>query len=187
MSYFPMFFNLEDKKILVVGGGNIASEKIEKLIQFTKDITILAKEINQETYNLIKNHCLMFWQKAYISGDIDGFDIVIVATDDISLQEKIFNEARDKKILVNSVDNTKFCDFIFPSFIKEGDLTIAISTSGASPAFAKHLKIYLKDKLPLNIDKFLQKLKSLRQTLPKGKERMKYLDSLAKDFFKNLK
>jgi precorrin-2 dehydrogenase/sirohydrochlorin ferrochelatase len=182
-----MFFNLEDKKILVVGGGNIASEKIEKLTQFTKEITIIAKDINQETYNLIKNHCLMLWQRAYVSGDVDGFDIVIVATDDISLQEKIYNETRDKKILVNSVDNTKFCDFIFPSFIKEGDLTVAISTSGASPAFAKHFKRYIKNLIPPNINEFLQHLKSLRQTLPKGKDRMKYLDSLAEDFFKKLK
>ena len=187
MSYFPMFYNLEDKKILVVGGGNIAFEKLEKLLTFTKDITIIAKEVNLNTYNLYKEHCLTFYQRAYKSGDIDGFDIVIVATNDIKLHEEIFNESRDKKVLVNSVDNTKYCDFIFPSFIKRGDLTIAFSTSGASPAFAKAIKEHFSSLLPDDIEDFLEKLKQLRNSLPKGKDRMHYLTTLVKEYFKKLK
>ncbi len=179
-----MFINFDDKKILVVGAGNIALEKLEKLVQFTKNITVIAPEAKYNTYELIKEHCLSYYQRKYRVGDIESFDIVIVATDDITLQESIYLESRGKHILVNSVDNAKFCDFIFPSFIKEGDLTIAFSTSGASPAFAKEIKNYIKKQLPDDIDEFLEKMKSLRLTLPKGKERMKEFEEMVKEYFK---
>ena len=183
MSYFPMYIDLEGKKILVVGGGNIALEKLEKLLQFTKDITIIAKEVKYNTYTLIKGHCLSYYQRAYREGDIDGFDIVVVATDDTIMQESIYLESRGKHILVNSVDNTKYCDFIFPSFIKKGDLTISFSTSGASPAFAKYIRAYIENILPPNIEEFLTNMKTLRAKLPKGKERMQKFESMVKEYF----
>jgi len=183
MSYFPLYINLDEKKILVVGGGNIALEKLEKLVQFTKDITIIAKEVKYNTYTLLKEHCLTYYQRAYRVGDIEGFDIVIVATDDINLQESIYLESRGKHILVNSVDNTNFCDFIFPSFIKEGDLIISFSTSGASPAFAKAIKEHIKATIPNDVSEFLAKMKELRAKLPKGKERMKQFEAMVKEYF----
>ncbi len=183
MSYFPMYIDLTDKKILIVGGGNIALEKLEKLVQFTKDITIIAKEVKYNTYTLIKEHCLSYYQRGYKRGDIDNFDIVVVATDDIDMQKDIYLESRDKNILVNSVDNTKYCDFIFPSFIKRGDLTISFSTSGASPAFAKNIRKYMQDKIPENVEEFLSKMKELRETLPKGKERMQKFDEMVEEYF----
>ena len=183
MAYFPMIYNLENKKVLVVGGGNIATEKLEKLVDFTKEITVIAKEVSLECNQLIKEHCLSLYQRPYKEGDIDGFDIVIVATDDIKLQEDIYKESRNKHILVNSVDNTKYCDFLFPSYIKRGDLTIAFSTSGASPAFAKHLRRYFEKAIPDGVEEFLSKLKNLRKTMPKGKERMAYFEKLVSEYF----
>jgi len=184
MSYFPMYIDLTNKKILVVGGGNIALEKLEKLVQFTKDITVIAPEIRYNTYNLIKEHCLSYYSRKYNIGDIEGYNIVIVATDDIAMHEAIFLESRGKNILVNSVDNTDFCDFIFPSFIKKGDLTISFSTSGASPAFAKQIRAYMEKIIPDDIEDFLTKMKSLRATLPKGKERMQKFETMVKEYFK---
>jgi len=184
MAYFPMMFDMENKKILVVGGGNIATEKLEKLVDFTKEITIITKELTQECNNLIKQHCLTLYQRAYKQGDIDSFDVVIVATNTQELHKSIFLESRGKNILVNSVDNTKYCDFIFPSYIKRGDLTIAFSTSGASPAFAKHIRRYFEAIIPDSVDEFLQKLKKLRTTIPKGKERMAYFEELVSNYFK---
>ena len=83
------------------------------------------------------------------------------------------------------MDSVEYCDFIFPSYIKEGALTIAVSTSGTSPAMAKHLRRYLQKLIPHNIDNFLQEMKELRKSLPKGKERMKMLDEKAKKYIKN--
>ena len=183
MSYFPMFIDFSDKKILVVGGGNIATEKLEKLVDFTKEITVITKELTQECHNLIKEHCLTLYQRGYKAGDIDSFDIVIVATNTQELHKEIFEESRSKHILVNSVDNTKYCDFIFPSYIKRDDLTIAFSTSGASPAFAKHLRRYFENIIPDGVEEFLAKLKRLRSEMPKGKERMAYFEKLVSDYF----
>ena len=185
MSYFPIFLDIKDKNILVVGGGSIAYQKLQKLLEFTKNITVIAKEVKYDTYILIKDHCLTYFQREYKSGDINNFDIVVVATDDINIQEKIYKESRDKNILINSVDNKDYCDFIFPAFIKKGDLTITFSTNGASPAFSKAIKNYCNSHLPPNIEDFLEKMKKLREELPKGKERMQKFEEMVEEYFEN--
>ncbi len=184
MAYFPMFYNFNKKRVLVVGGGLIATEKLDKLVQFTKEITVITKDISLEANILIKEHCLSLYQRSYKYGDIDNFDIVIVATDDINMQEAIYKESRGRDILVNSVDNIEFCDFIFPSFIKKGDLTVAISTSGASPAFAKQFRWKVESSIPNDIEDFLIKLKEIRSTMPKGKKRMQHLESIVEEYLK---
>ena len=183
MSYFPAYLKIDDKKILIIGGGNIATEKLEKLLDFTNHIIILAEEFSDKISQLARENGLKTIQKRYEPKDIEGFDIVIVAIDDIQKQKEIYLEAKKKKILCNSVDAIEYCDFIFPSYIKKGDLTISISTSGASPAVAKYLRRYIEKLIPTSIDKFLIKMKNLRKKLPKGKERMKLLDEKAKEFF----
>lgn len=184
MSFFPMYMDMQDLKVLVVGGGYIATEKLEKLIDFTKEITVIALRVEEEAHNLIKDHGLTLYQRAYKTGDIEGFDIVIVATDTVELHKSIYVESRGSRILVNSVDNTDYCDFIFPSYVQKGDLTIAFSTGGASPAFAKQIRRHFEKIIPDSVGEFLQKMKALRSTMPKGKERMKYFDGLVEEYFK---
>ncbi len=175
---------MQNLKVLVVGGGTIATQKIEKLLDFTKEITLIAEEVSMEVHRLIQAHCLTLHQRKYKSGDIEGFDIVIVATDTIALHKAIYEESRGSRILVNSVDNTVYCDFIFPSCVQKGDLTIAFSTGGASPAFAKHLRHYMENTLPDSVGPFLKKMKDLRTSIPKGKERMRYFEGLVEAYFK---
>jgi len=182
VSFFPAYFNLNHKKILLVGGGYIALEKLEKLVDFTKDITIISKEFSDDFSSFAREHTIEMQERYYVEGDIDGFDIVIVATDTITLHKAIFEESRKSRILVNSVDDTAYCDFIFPSYIKNGDLTISVSTSGASPALAKRLKVYLQNVVPSNIGEFLAEMKALRKTMPKGKERMKFFEAKTDKF-----
>jgi precorrin-2 dehydrogenase/sirohydrochlorin ferrochelatase len=184
MSYFPAFIKLDNQKVLIVGGGNIAYEKLEHLLDFTLDIEIIASEISTQMSEKIKEHNLIFSKRAYITGDIKEFAIVVVAVDDIPLQAEIFEESKGYNCLCNSVDSVDYCDFIFPSYVKKGDLTIAISTSGSSPAMAKYLKSYLKNLIPHGISDFLKEMKNLRKTLPKGKERMKMLDKKAQNYMK---
>jgi precorrin-2 dehydrogenase/sirohydrochlorin ferrochelatase len=176
--------DMENLKVLVVGGGNIANEKLEKLVDFTKEITVIASEVSIEANTLIKEHCLTLYQRAYSKGDIQGFDIVIVATDTVDLHKAIYEESRGSRILVNSVDNTEYCDFIFPSYVKKDDLTIAFSTGGASPAFAKHIRRHFEKIIPDSVGVFLEKMKALRSTMPKGPERMKYFDEMVEKYFK---
>jgi precorrin-2 dehydrogenase/sirohydrochlorin ferrochelatase len=104
----------------------------------------------------------------------------------VELHRQIFEETRSSRVLVNSVDDTRYCDFIFPSYVKQGDLTVAFSTSGASPAFAKHIRRWFQESLPEGVDGFLEEMKRLRKELPKGKERMEKFDAMARDFVKKL-
>lgn len=187
MSYFPAFIKLDNKKVLIVGGGYIAYEKLSRMLDFTNDITVIAVELSTEMFDSISENGLSFEQRRYKVGDIEGFAVVIVAVDDLAVQEAIFYESKSNNCLCNAVDSVEYCDFIFPSYVKKDDLTIAISTSGASPAMAKHLKRYLQEFIPSNISSFLKEMKTLRSTLPKGKERMKMLDKKAQDYIESLR
>lgn len=184
MAYFPAFLKMDDAEILLVGGGNIATEKLEKLLDFSKNIKLISLEFSPEIHILINTHQLSFEQRAYVRGDIEGFDIVVVATDTEVLHKEIYEESRSARILVNSVDNQRYCDFIFPSYVKKEELTIAFSTGGASPAFAKKIRSHFETLIPEEVGPFLTKMKALRQTLPKGKERMAHFETLVADFFK---
>jgi len=185
MAYFPAFIKLDDKKILIVGGGNIAYEKLERLLDFTQEIEVIAVDLSEPMVQRLEKENIPYDKRRYKKGDIAGYSVVIVAVDDISLQAEIYEESKQYKCLCNAVDSVAYCDFIFPSYVKQDDLTIAISTSGASPALAKHLKAYLKDMIPSSLDVFLKEMKELRATLPKGKERMKMLDQKAQEYIKS--
>lgn len=182
MAYFPAFIQLNDKKILIVGGGYIAFEKLEKLLDFTTNITLIAKEFSVDCMQLIEKFDLTYEKKSYEKSDVIGFEVVIAAVDDFELQEEIYFETRGRNCLCNCVDLQKYCDFIFPSYVKKGDLTIAVSTSGASPALAKQLRIYLSKLIPDSVVEFLLQMKEYRKSMPKGKERMQFLDKKAQEY-----
>jgi len=184
MSYFPAFININNKKILIVGGGHIAFEKLFHLLDFTGNITIIAKELCEEMREVIHSKSLAFELRGYNKGDIQGYDIIIAAVDDFDVQKSIYQESREYNCLCNCVDLQEYCDFIFPAYIKKGDLTIAISTSGSSPAMAKNIRIFLSKIIPDSIVDFLSELKQLRTTMPKGKNRMKFFDNKVQEYIK---
>lgn len=186
MSYFPAFIQLDGKRILIVGGGDVAYEKLLHLLDFTQNIDCIAEKFSDAMVLKMQEHYLHYEKRLYKRGDIVSYGIVVVAVDDITLQSEIFEESKSYKCLCNAVDSVKYCDFIFPSYIKRDDLTIAVSTSGASPAVAKYLRRYLEGLIPQHIGAFLDEMRQLRERLPKGKERMKLLDEKAKKWFNSL-
>ncbi len=165
MNYFPLYLKLDNKKILIIGGGKIATDKLKKILPFTSNITVVSTDFTQDIENLVESNRVKLIKKKYKKGMINQFDIVISAIDNITLQKEIFYESRDKNILVNSVDLQECCDFIFPSYIKEEELIISISTSGQSPAIAKYLKRYIAKLLPKDLKDFLKEMKDLRNSL----------------------
>ncbi len=187
MAYFPAFLKLDSVDILIVGGGYIATEKVEKLLDFTSRITIIAPHLSDEMKKYIKRYKLTYHDRTYKRGDINDFGIVIIAVDDIPLQAAIYEESRHIRCFCNAVDSVDYCDFIFPSYVKKEHLTVAVSTSGTSPAFAKHFRRYLEGLIPDGISTFLEEMKSLRSTMPKGKERMQFLDKKAKEYIESWK
>lgn len=185
MPYFPAFLNLHTKQIVIIGGGTIAYYKLLQLLEFTKNIHIISQEFCDDMLHIIEQKSLSFEQRGYKLGDIKECDIVIIAIDDIALAKEIYEESREYRCLCNSVDSLEYCDFTFASYIKQGDLTLAISTNGSSPAFAKQFKSYLESIIPKDVGDFLKEMKELRATLPKGKERMKMLKAKAKNYIKS--
>lgn len=140
MGYFPFYIDIKNKKCVVIGGGKTALRKIENLVPFEPDIEVIAPEILSEILE-IKN--IKIIRREYRNGDIDNAFMVITATDNKSLNEKIFSLCNDKKILVNTVDDIEKCGFIFPSLVHRDDISIGISTSGKSPVFSKFLRIII--------------------------------------------
>ncbi len=185
MSYFPAFIDLTKRKILIIGGGNIAYDKLNRLLDFSNNIEIIATNISKQIEDLAAKESLSYKETPYKKGDIKGYDVVIIAVDDIELQRTIFQESREYRCLCNAVDCVEYCDFIFPAYIQDGDLSVAVSTAGASPAFAKHFKRYLKSIIPSGVAEFLVQMKTLRSTIPKSKSRMEFLDKKAEDYIKN--
>ncbi len=186
LAYFPAFLKLDDRKVLLVGGGKIAAEKLEKLLDFTRDVTIVAPKISEPVKKAVHENHLTLHSRPFEMNDLKGHFLVIVAVDDLSLQKSIYEACQDRHILCNSVDSVDYCDFIFPSYTQKGDLTVAFSTSGVSPSVAKYLRRAIERSIPDSIADFLEEMKRLRASLPKGKERMKLLDAKAKAYIERL-
>ncbi len=176
-----MFVNLENKKVLIVGAGNVAFRKIEKLLPFKPEITIVAKEISKDVKEIADKYGLKIHERAFRFEDLKSIDIVIVAVDDLQLQKDIFEKCRELKIPVNSVDSPQYCDFIFPAYVKKGDLVIGVTTSGKLPGLSAKIREIIEKALPENIEKLMEELIAIREKEKKGKERQELIKKLIED------
>ncbi len=181
MPFFPAFIDLKDKKVLIVGGGKVATRKVKSILNFTKNVKIVSPKITAELKSLIENENLKWVKRKFKNTDLKGIDLVIVAVDDLKLQKRIFKICEKKKILCNSVDSIEYCNFIFPSLIIKGDLVIGISTSGKVPALSRALREKIEKCIPENVDKILEELEKIRKSEKKGKERQEKLLKLARE------
>ena len=186
MPYFPLFVDLTNKRILVVGGGKVATHKVKKLLQFGAQITVVAPKVSNELKKLRKEGKIKIKRRRFLTGDLKNKDLVVVATDDIKLQERIYKLCTKKRIPCNTVDVPEYCSFIFGSTIVRGELVVAITTSGKAPALSKELRKFLERVIPEDIDKLLEELYEIRKNLPKGTKRQKLLTKLAKEYFQRL-
>lgn len=180
--YLPIMLDLRGKTVLLVGGGAVACEKLGRILEWTDAVTVIASALSAPTEALAADRSLTVHRRPFAMQDLDGIDIVIVAVDDLALQRSVYEEATRRKILCNAVDLAEYCHFIFPSIIRRDDLVVAISTSGASPAMAKHLKRFWERLIPDDIGDFLRRMRRKRTELPKGKERMALLDGMARKY-----
>ncbi|WP_297457408.1 bifunctional precorrin-2 dehydrogenase/sirohydrochlorin ferrochelatase [Persephonella sp.] len=187
MALFPMFVNLKGEKVLIIGGGMVALRKIEKLLPFEPDIKVIAKDFHPDTLKLIQEKNIPFEQREFRFSDLERQKIVIVAVDDINLQKQIFEYTRGKNILVNSVDSPDYCDFIFPAYVKKGDIVIGITTSGNLPGLSAKLRKHIEKTLPENLEDIFNQIKKIREELPKGEERQKKILQLIDDLFDSKK
>ncbi len=140
MKYYPVFLNLKDKPVLVVGAGHVAGQKVAALLESQARVTVVAPKALWAIELLAKEKKLTWRKRPFRISDLKGMHLVIAATNDEAVHRTIAAQARKLRIWVNIVDVTPLCDFITPSIVSQGDLQIAISTGGAAPALAKFIR-----------------------------------------------
>ena len=186
MSYFPVLLKIDSKKILLVGGGNIALFKFNKIREYTpQKFTVISKAFVEE-FRVNNPPFVELIQKPFSMDDLEGFDIVIVGVEDLKLQQEIYDECQVRKVPCNCVDELSRCDFIFPATIKNGDIVIAISSSGRVPGFSVALKDYVSSFLPSNMEEKMKEIMVLRKSLPSGRERMMRIKEEARKYFETV-
>ncbi|MFN4132118.1 MAG: bifunctional precorrin-2 dehydrogenase/sirohydrochlorin ferrochelatase [Caldimicrobium sp.] len=166
--YYPIFLKLENKLVVVIGGGQVAERKILTLLDRGAKIKVISPELTNKLKNLVKEGKILWEKKEYEKGDLEGAFIVIGATNNPMVQEEIYKEAEEKGIPCNIVDKPQYCSFIVPSLIERGDLTLAISTGGASPAVAKRLRERLESILGEEYELYLKLMRKIREEILKS-------------------
>lgn len=163
MTVYPFFENIDNKTFLIAGGGEVARGKVERLLQFTSKIIVVAQTTSIRSVRVLR--------RTLTPENLDEIlpmgDYVIAATDDPSLNEEIARCCQKHRIPVNVVDCPRLCSFLFPGVIKRGDLTIGISTGGTSPAYARELRMAIEKTLPPHIGGILERMGRLRAAVPK--------------------
>ncbi|MTI31209.1 precorrin-2 dehydrogenase/sirohydrochlorin ferrochelatase family protein [Xanthovirga aplysinae] len=165
---FPIFLKIDQIKILLVGGGNVGLEKLHALLKNDEkaNVKVVALKINEEVRDLAeKKTNIQLFNRAFQKEDLEGIDLVILATANIPLNQDIRMLARKKRLLINVADKPELCDFYLGSTVKKGNLKVGISTNGMSPTFAKRFREMLENSLSDDIEELLGNLKSIRDSL----------------------
>lgn len=138
-TYYPLFMDIEGKPCLVVGGGAVAEQKVLSLLDCGARVTVISPDLTPALESLVPDG-LIWKPRTYVSGDVEGYLLVICATDDTLVNGQVFREAETQNIPSNIVDVPSLCRFIVPSIVRQGDLCIAVSTGGKSPTMAKEIR-----------------------------------------------
>ncbi len=160
--YYPIFLNIQDKKCLVVGGGNVAWRKVCSLKDAGAKVAVVSPEFCPE---LERETGIERIKQKYDEGFLKQVVVVVASTDDEEVNKKIYNDAMKRGLLVNVVDRPEFCSFIVPATINRGDLCICISTGGASPALARNIREYLEKQFGDEYDEFTRLLSEIRRKI----------------------
>ena len=185
---FPIYLKLHQINTLLVGGGAVGLEKLQALIANSPKakVHVVTIEISKETEKFINQHeTIQFSHREFIDSDLDKVDLVILATNNSELNDKIRKLTAERNILLNVADKPDLCDFYLGSVVQKGNLKIGISTNGKSPTMAKRLKEFLNEILPEEIDETLELMQQYRNQL-KGdfKHKVDTLNAHTREFLK---
>jgi siroheme synthase-like protein len=176
MALFPFFMNIENKVGIITGGGKHALEKIERILPYRPKLTVFETEFRKE---ILENENITLVNRKLEEADLDELPaFVIVAGEDDEENHRIAKWCNDRRIMVNVVDDQPYCDFIFPSLISHGNLSVGISTNGASPATGVLLKRKMEAQIPENIEEILdflqEKRPAINQAFTNKKQRFQF-------------
>jgi siroheme synthase-like protein len=140
MGYYPIFVDMAGRPCLVIGGGAVAERKVEGILEAGGRVTVISPLVTQTLAELASAGKLRYIARSYRPGDLKGYDLGFVTTDDARVNADIAKEGRERGVWVNVADAPAHCDFILPSILRRGELTIAVSTGGISPALCTAIK-----------------------------------------------
>jgi uroporphyrin-III C-methyltransferase len=183
MSLLPVFVKMEGRRVLVVGAGAVALDKIGSLLKTGARVRVVAPAARDDVRALADDGAIEWVERGFDPADLDGHELVIAATDQAEVNTAVYREATERGIFCNSVDDIPNCDFFFGSVVARGELQIAISTAGESPALAQRLRREIDEQLPQDLGPWLAEIGELRReilaTHPRSEERRLLLHELA--------
>lgn len=165
MKYYPMHADLKNQKCIVIGGGTVAERKINTLLECSADVTAISPQLNKNLEQLAHSREIKYLRRNYRRGDLEGAFLVISATDNAELNSIVYNEASQKGILINVVDDPAKCTFIVPSVLQRGDFVISISTGGGCPALSKQIRERLEKEFGEEYGDYLKLLQDARDQM----------------------
>ncbi len=165
---FPVFLKLENLRVMLVGGGNTGLEKLRAILHNSPEthVTVVADRMNMEIKKIAEeNTAITLLNRKFIYNDLDKVDILILATNDNTLNRRIREAARKKRILTNVADDPGLCDFYLGSVVQKGDLKIGISTNGKSPVMARRIREFFEAFFPDSLQELIENLNKIRGSL----------------------
>jgi precorrin-2 dehydrogenase / sirohydrochlorin ferrochelatase len=162
---FPIFLKLDGRRALVVGAGTVAEGKIRGLLEAGASIEVVAPEAVFQVQKWAGEGVVEWKSRAFQTSDLDQVSLVIAATSSPELNAQVFKEAKARKVLCNAVDDPENCDFYYPAVVRRGDLQIAISTNGRSPALAQRLRQELEEQFGPEYEQWVEELGKAREQL----------------------
>jgi len=180
--YYPIFVDLRGRRCVVIGGGLIAQRKVTTLLAHGARVTVVSPSVTRQLARYATQGRIRRVARRFKACDLQDAWLACAATDDQPVNEQVSREAAKRRIFVNVVDQKPLCTFIAPSIVRRGELTVAISTAGGSPALAKKLRRDLTRLIGADYAKLLRLLKGLRsdakRRLPTYNDRKRYFDRL---------
>jgi len=157
VALYPIFVETKGRRVIVIGGGHVGAEKVRGLLNGEADITLVSPQLNAELQEQADAGRIRHIAREYRESDLDdGYEFIMIATDDGAINAEVAAAAKRRRIWVNAADDVKHCDFILPAVVRSGKITLAASTSGSSPALARRLReeleAYLTDDMPALAD-----------------------------------
>ena len=187
--YFPVFLNIQRKKCVVVGGGQVAFRKVRMLLDCGANVTVISPVLHPDLTELANRKSIQVIRRSFKLGDLKGAFIVIAATDTKETNRKVAQEAGRVGALVNVVDDSEPSDFIVPSLLRRGDLAITISTGGMSPALARKIRTKLEESFGEEYALLVSLVEEVRSTLRRkgiGMNPERWQDALDLDLLTHL-
>lgn len=183
MSLYPIFLRLEGHKVLIVGGGSIAEQKIEAVLRSATDVTVVSPQITPRIRLWAHQRRIKYQAVEFRAGMTQGYFLVISCTDSEETNRAVYQEARENGALANAVDDPSYCDFYAPAVVSRGEFQIAISTGGNSPALSQHVRRQLEEDFGPEYESWTAWLgrmrEMMRQVLPRTERRKELLMLLA--------